>query len=113
MWHGSDTRGVRNSGKFCGAWRSDSVKDTGMASPLTKHMLLGQQDFTCNRTFAVLCIEAIVVIFMANMSKINVQKRLEDKRRLVSRRQRDKVSSSSENLAESLAELSSDSKKSS
>lgn len=57
VWHGSDTKGIRNQGKFCAAWRSDSSKDSGMASPLAKQQLLAQQDFACNNVFAVLCVE--------------------------------------------------------
>ncbi|CDW55041.1 Endostatin domain containing protein [Trichuris trichiura] len=72
VWHGSETRGKRKSGKFCDAWRSSSAKKSGMASSLENFSLLGQQDFPCNNSFIVLCIE--------NMSKGNVERRLAKKR---------------------------------
>ena len=50
--------GERAIDLYCDAWDSDSAEKIGLASSLLSNKLLGQEKFSCNHRFAVLCVEA-------------------------------------------------------
>lgn len=58
IWHGALATGERAIDLYCDAWDSDSPEKIGLASSLLNSKLLGQEKFSCNHRFAVLCIEA-------------------------------------------------------
>lgn len=51
--------GERAMDAYCDSWHSDSADKVGLASSLLRGKLLAQERFSCNRRFAVLCIEAV------------------------------------------------------
>ncbi|CAH1398209.1 unnamed protein product [Nezara viridula] len=57
IWHGALATGERAMDKYCDAWETDSSDKLGLASPLMKGKLLGQEPLACSHSFAVLCIE--------------------------------------------------------
>lgn len=57
VWHGALATGERAMDKYCDAWETDSSDKLGLASPLHKGKLLGQEPLACSHSFAVLCIE--------------------------------------------------------
>ncbi|GFR98409.1 collagen alpha 1(Xviii) chain [Elysia marginata] len=57
IWHGSNSKGEFVGGKYCNRWHSSSNRQRGRASSLMKHMLLDEEDYSCNNSFIVLCIE--------------------------------------------------------
>ncbi|XP_070207667.1 collagen alpha-1(XV) chain-like [Littorina saxatilis] len=57
VWHGSSKKGGKMDGHLCKQWYSRNGESLGMASSLNKHMLLDQDDFACNNSFVVLCIQ--------------------------------------------------------
>lgn len=59
IWHGAHMLGERAMDAYCDSWHSDSSDKVGLASSLLRGKLLAQERFTCNRRFAVLCIEAV------------------------------------------------------
>lgn len=56
-WHGSQITGERSPQLYCNAWESSSPDKLGLASSLLGERLLQQLQFSCNHSFAVLCIE--------------------------------------------------------
>lgn len=57
VWHGSSTRGHRQTDSYCEAWRTNSYAATGIASSLQDGYLLQQLPRSCSSSFVVLCIE--------------------------------------------------------
>lgn len=57
MWHGSHALGDRAMDTYCDAWHSSSPDRFGLGSPLTNGRLLEQQRYSCDKKFALLCIE--------------------------------------------------------
>ena len=57
VWHGSSTRGSKQDKMLCNEWHTRSSSVMGLASSLNKHMLLDQDEYTCNNAFIVLCIQ--------------------------------------------------------
>lgn len=57
LWHGSSTRGNRQTDSYCETWRTDNPAVTGMASSLQDGYLLQQLPHGCASSFIVLCIE--------------------------------------------------------
>lgn len=57
LWHGTDTKGRRLTESYCETWRTDDGVVTGQASSLLNGKLLEQKAQSCNKSFAVLCIE--------------------------------------------------------
>lgn len=58
IWHGSFLSGERAIDLYCDAWDTSSADRIGLASSLLSSKLLGQERFSCNHRFAVLCVEA-------------------------------------------------------
>lgn len=56
-WHGSHTLGDRAMDTYCDAWHSSSSDRFGLGSPLTGGRLLEQIRYSCDKKFALLCIE--------------------------------------------------------
>lgn len=50
--------GERAMDLYCDAWDTGSIDKIGLASSLLSNKLLGQEKFSCNHHFAVLCVEA-------------------------------------------------------
>ncbi|XP_076323442.1 uncharacterized protein LOC143232191 [Tachypleus tridentatus] len=59
VWHGSNKVGVRDKNNYCDSWQSSSLTNHGLTSSLTQNHLLGQDEYSCNNSFIVLCVEAI------------------------------------------------------
>lgn len=57
VWHGSHKLGDRAMDTYCDAWHSSSKDRVGLGSPLTGGRLLEQVSYSCDRKFALLCIE--------------------------------------------------------
>ncbi|XP_069472174.1 collagen alpha-1(XVIII) chain isoform X2 [Ambystoma mexicanum] len=57
LWHGTDAKGRRLTESYCETWRTDDGVVTGQASSLLNGKLLEQKAQSCNKAFAVLCIE--------------------------------------------------------
>uniref|UniRef100_A0A672R261 Collagenase NC10/endostatin domain-containing protein n=1 Tax=Sinocyclocheilus grahami TaxID=75366 RepID=A0A672R261_SINGR len=57
VWHGSSTRGSRQTDGYCETWRTGSHVVTGMASSLQEGYLIQQLPRGCTSAFIVLCIE--------------------------------------------------------
>ncbi|XP_078537595.1 collagen alpha-1(XVIII) chain isoform X2 [Lissotriton helveticus] len=57
LWHGTDSKGRRLTESYCETWRTDDSVVTGQASSLLNGKLLEQKAQSCNKAFAVLCIE--------------------------------------------------------
>lgn len=49
--------GDRAMDTYCDAWHSGSKDRVGLGSPLTNGRLLEQVSYSCDRKFALLCIE--------------------------------------------------------
>ncbi|KAG7296383.1 hypothetical protein JYU34_021530 [Plutella xylostella] len=54
VWHGGNTTGGR-SVHDCDRWQSE--RESGLASPLRDHRLLGQDIYPCNQPLIVLCVQ--------------------------------------------------------
>lgn len=57
IWHGSNKKGSKVDGKFCNEWHEGDGGNMGLGSSLMKHMLLDQDEYTCNNSFIVLCVQ--------------------------------------------------------
>ncbi|KAJ8349566.1 hypothetical protein SKAU_G00246960 [Synaphobranchus kaupii] len=57
VWHGSSSRGHRQSDNYCETWRMEDQVMTGMASSLQDGGLLQQTPRSCSSQYIVLCIE--------------------------------------------------------
>jgi collagen type XVIII alpha len=57
IWHGSSRTGSMKEGRSCDKWHSKSPNYMGRASSLSNAKLLEEGDYTCDNSFAVLCIE--------------------------------------------------------
>lgn len=67
VWHGAGPNGERQLDSYCDAWTSSDAKALGVAASLISSStlppqqpvrLLGQDKFSCQNRFVVLCIEA-------------------------------------------------------
>lgn len=57
VWHGSSSRGHRQTDNYCETWRMEDQVMTGMASSLQAGQLLEQAARSCSSRYIVLCIE--------------------------------------------------------
>ncbi|KAG9349451.1 hypothetical protein JZ751_027894 [Albula glossodonta] len=57
VWHGSNSKGHRQTDNYCETWRMDDQVLTGMASSLQAGQLLQQTPRSCSSSYIVLCIE--------------------------------------------------------
>jgi hypothetical protein len=55
-WHGSNTAGEQRPELTCRDWQSNATSDSGASSALPSRLLLQQEEQSCNRTLAVLCV---------------------------------------------------------
>ncbi|RWS04541.1 collagen alpha-1(I) chain-like protein, partial [Dinothrombium tinctorium] len=57
VWHGANVSGTRDMDANCREWTSNDLRDFGKASVLSRQGLLGQEKYSCNNSFIVLCIQ--------------------------------------------------------
>lgn len=57
IWHGSSSKGHRQTDSYCETWRAGDRAVTGMASSLQSGHLLQQIPSSCSSSYIVLCIE--------------------------------------------------------
>ncbi|XP_056144842.1 collagen type XVIII alpha 1 chain a [Lampris incognitus] len=57
VWHGSSSKGHRQTDNYCETWRAGDRAVTGLASPLQSGQLLQQSPSSCSSSYIVLCIE--------------------------------------------------------
>lgn len=60
LWHGADNLGQRDVDNYCDAWHSSQMHKFALASNLLRGKLLGQEKYSCNNSFIVLCVETAV-----------------------------------------------------
>ena len=58
VWHGSYEDGERMENSYCDEWRTTNDGADGQASSLMAHKLLGQETYSCDKQFVVLCVQA-------------------------------------------------------
>lgn len=57
IWHGSNSKGHRQTDHYCETWRVGDHTLMGLASPLKGRHLLQQTSSSCSSSYVVLCIE--------------------------------------------------------
>jgi hypothetical protein len=57
VWHGSSTKGHRQTDNYCETWRASDRAVTGLASSLQSGSLTQQGPSSCSHSYIVLCIE--------------------------------------------------------
>lgn len=57
VWHGSSSKGQRQTDQYCETWRAGDRAVTGLASSLKSGYLLQQSASSCSGSYIVLCIE--------------------------------------------------------
>ena len=57
VWHGSSSKGHRQTDNYCETWRAGERAVTGLASPLQSGQLLQQSPSSCSSSYVVFCIE--------------------------------------------------------
>ncbi|KAG7278528.1 hypothetical protein CRUP_009792, partial [Coryphaenoides rupestris] len=57
VWHGSSTKGHRQTDNYCETWRAGERAVTGLASSLQSGSLTQQAPRSCSNSYVVLCIE--------------------------------------------------------
>ncbi|RWS20852.1 collagen alpha-1(I) chain-like protein [Leptotrombidium deliense] len=57
IWHGGQVSGIRDINANCREWTSSNMTDFGKASTLRRNGLLGQEKYSCNNSFIVLCVQ--------------------------------------------------------
>lgn len=57
VWHGSSTKGHRQTDHYCETWRAGERAVSGLASSLQSGRLLQQTTSSCSGSYIVLCIE--------------------------------------------------------
>ncbi|KAJ3592670.1 hypothetical protein NHX12_007797, partial [Muraenolepis orangiensis] len=57
VWHGSSTKGHRQTDNYCETWRAGDRAVTGLASSLQSGSLTQQASSSCSNSYVVLCIE--------------------------------------------------------
>lgn len=81
IWHGIYPNGERAMGSFCDAWYTSSSYKKGLASPLYDNRLLSQEEFSCNKRLAVLCIEVVPPILRRRRHETSFSKYSNDTKR--------------------------------